>query len=479
MRPHVILRYTGFVLLVNAVFLFLSALVSVVYSDNALFPLLYSGAISALFGAFPMIFVPATTDISKREGFLIVIASWLLACLAGVMPYILWGGPFTFINAWFESVSGFTTTGSSILSNVEALPMGLLFWRATTHWIGGIGIIIFVLSVLPSMGKAGMVLYRAEMSSVATDTFNYRTKEALKILLYVYVGLTLMEIIALMFCGMNLFDATTHAFATIATGGFSTKNTSIAYYHSVSIELVIIVFMILSGMHFGLLFGVVSGKISGIWKSTVVRYYVFALLIGTLIITLSVRVHDYDTWASALRYSAFQVISLGTSTGFATADSSVWPSLPQLILIFFTLQCACAGSTSGGIKVDRMVIFWKAVGKRIREMLHPRAVVVPKMDGVVLDKDLIEAGLLYISIYICVVFISSVLLAALGVDTLTAFSGSAATMGNVGPGFGMVGSMSNFSHLPDAGKVILTATMLLGRLEIFGVILFFAARSWK
>ena len=479
MRPHVIFRYTGFVLLVNAVFLFLSALVSVVYSDDALFPLLYSGAISALFGAFPMIFVPATTDISKREGFLIVIASWLLACLAGVMPYILWGGPFTFINAWFESVSGFTTTGSSILSNVEALPMGLLFWRATTHWIGGIGIIIFVLSVLPSMGKAGMVLYRAEMSSVATDTFNYRTREALKILLYVYVGLTLLEIIALMFCGMNLFDATTHAFATIATGGFSTKNTSIAYYHSVPIELVIIFFMILSGMHFGLLFGVVYGKISAIWKSTVVRYYVFALLIGTVITALSVRGHDYDTWASALRYSAFQVISLGTSTGFATADSSVWPSLPQLILIFFTLQCACAGSTSGGIKVDRMVIFWKAVGKRIREMLHPRAVVVPKMDGVVLDKELIEAGLLYISIYIFVVFISSVLLTALGVDTLTAFSGSAATMGNVGPGFGMVGSMSNFSHLPDAGKVILTATMLLGRLEIFGVILFFAARSWK
>ena len=479
MRPYVIIRYTGFVLLLNAVFLFLSALVSLYYSDDALFPLLYSAGISALFGVFPIIFIPSTTDISYKEGFIIVIASWLLACLGGLVPYILWGGPFTLINAWFESVSGFTTTGSSILSDIEALPLGLLFWRSSTHWIGGIGIIIFVLAVLPSMGKAGMVLYRAEMSSVAKDNFNYRTKKILKILLYVYVGLSLLEIISLMFCGMNLYDAVTHAFATIATGGFSPKNMSIAHYNSVAIEAVVLVFMILSGMHFGLLFGVFSGRISDIWKSTIVWYYVCALLIGSLITMLSIHGFYYDTWSGALRYSIFQVISLGTSTGFATTDSSVWPPLAQLILIFFTLQCACAGSTSGGIKVDRIVILWKAIRKSIVQMKHPRAVVAPKIDGVAMSQAAIESGLLYISIYIGVVFISSILLTALGVDILTAFSGSAATMGNVGPGFGAVGSVSNFSHIPDAGKIILTATMLLGRLEIFGVILFFTVRSWQ
>ncbi len=479
MRTHVILRYTGVVLLFNAVFLFLSALVSVFYSDDALFPLLYSAGISALFGAFPMLFVPPTADISHSEGFIIVIASWLLACLGGVMPYVLWGGPFTFINALFESVSGFTTTGSSILSEIETLPLGLLFWRSCTHWIGGIGIVIFVLSVLPSMGKAGMVLYEVEMSSVAKDNFNYRTKQILKILLYVYVGLTLLEIIFLMLCGMNLYDAVTHTFATIATGGFSTKNLSIAHYNSVSIEAVIIVFMVLSGMNFGLLYGAVFGRIGDLWKSEIVRYYLFALFTGVLITTLSIHSVYYGSWFEAFRYSCFQVVSLGTSTGFATADTSGWPSLAQLILILFTLQCACAGSTSGGIKVDRLVILWKAFRKNIVEMKHPRAVVTPKINKVPVREGAIEAGLLYISIYIAIVFISSVLLTALGIDSVTAFSGSAATMGNVGPGFGSVGSMSNFSHMPDAGKLILTANMLLGRLEIFGVILFFTARSWR
>lgn len=479
MRPHVIFRYTGFVVLLNGIFLFISVLVSAIYSDNSFFPLLYSGVVSTLIGIFPFIFVPPRTDINNREGFAIVIASWFIACLVGVMPYVLWGGPFTFTNAWFESVSGFTTTGSSILSNIEALPMGLLFWRSSTHWIGGIGIIIFVLSVLPSMGRAGMILYRTEISSLAMDNFHYRTKGTLKILFYVYIVLTLLEIIFLLFCGMNLFDAVTHAFATIATGGFSSRNLSVAHYNSLSVEVVIMIFMILSGIHFGLLFGVISGKISDIWKSTIVRFYLFALFVGTLITTMSVRVHHYDTWSESLRYSAFQIISLGTSTGFATADTSIWPSLAQLIMIFFTLQCACAGSTSGGIKVDRVVIFWKAFVKRINQLRHPSAVIVPKIDKVVIKEDELEVSILYISLYMGVVFLSSVMLAALGVDSLTAFSASAATMGNVGPGFGMVSSMSNFGHIPDIGKLILTGTMLLGRIEIFGLILFFTARSWK
>ena len=479
MRPHVIFRYTGFVVLLNGIFLFISVLVSFFYSDSSFFPLLYSGIVSTLIGIFPIIFVPPRTDISNREGFAIVVASWFIACLVGVMPYVLWGGPFTFINAWFESVSGFTTTGSSILSDVEALPMGLLFWRSTTHWIGGIGIIIFVLSVLPSMGRAGMILYRTEMSSLAMDNFHYRTKGTLKILLYVYIVLTFLEIIFLLFCGMNLFDAVTHAFATIATGGFSPKNVSIAHYNSLSVEMVIIVFMVLSGIHFGLLFGVISGKLSEIWKSTIVRYYILALIAGILITTISVRMHQYDTWSESLRYAVFQIISLGTTTGFATTDTSIWPSLAQLIMIFFTLQGACAGSTSGAIKVDRVVIFWKAFLKRINQLRHPSAVIVSKIGKVVINEDELEVNILYIPLYLGVVFLASVLLTALGVDSLTAFSASATTMGGVGPGFGMVGSMSNFAHIPDMGKLILTGTMLLGRLEIFGLILFFTARSWK
>lgn len=479
MRPHVVLRYVGSVLLLNSAFLLISAVISVLSSDSGQFPLLYSFTISALFGAFPLIFVPPAPDISNKEGFIIVVASWLLSCMVGVLPYVLWGGEFTFTNAWFESVSGFTTTGSSILSNIEDLPAGLLFWRSSTHWIGGIGIIIFVLSVLPAMGQAQITLYRAEMSSLVTDTFQYRTKRTLKVLLYVYVGLTFCETVSLLACGMNLFDSVTHSFATIATGGFSPKNLSIAHYQSLSIEIVIMVFMILSGIHFGLLFFAVSGKISQAWKSSVVRYYIAALIVGISLTALNVHGKEFLNWTDAIRYSAFQIISVGTSTGFAVTDTSTWPPFSMLIMIFFTFQCACAGSTSGGIKVDRMVMAWKIAGKTIRKMKHPRAVIVAKVDGMAIDGEVLEGGILYICLYTATVFSASLLLAALGVDSLTAFSGAATTMGNVGPGFGTIGSMANFSHIPEAGKWVLTGTMLLGRLEIFGMILFFMARSWK
>ncbi len=479
MRPYVVLRYNGFVLLFNAGFLVVSALVSAFNHDPALFPLVYSAVIAVLFGAFPLIFVPPTTEITNKEGFIIVVTSWLLSCLIGVMPYVLWGGEFTLTNAWFESVSGFTTTGSSILTNIEALPLGLLFWRCSTHWIGGIGIIIFVLSVLPSIGKPGMILYRTEMSPLAMDNFRYRSKKALKVLVVVYVGLTLFEAISLLSCGMGPFDAITNSFATIATGGFSPRNLSIAYYHSLAIECVIMVFMILSGMHFGLLFEAVSGNIQAIWKSSIVRYYLLALLGGVAITALNVHGDYFNGWGEALRYSAFQVISIGTSTGFATTDSSIWPSLAKLLLIFFTLQCACAGSTSGGIKSDRIVIFWKAIAKRIKKIQHPNALITVKLNKMAVDDEIVDASVLYISLYLGIVFISSLMLSALGVDGLSAFSGSAAAMGNVGPGLGTVGSMGNYNLIPDAGKWILTATMLLGRLEIFGLMLFFAARSWK
>jgi trk system potassium uptake protein TrkH len=479
MRLGIILRYSGYILIFNGIFLLISAIISLANSDTAWFPLVYSCAISTLFGVFPIIFVPPTTDIRNQEGFVIVVSSWLLSCLIGAIPYILWGGEFTFTNGWFESVSGFTTTGSTILSDVEAVPLGLLFWRSATHWIGGIGIIIFMLSVLPSMGRAGMILYRSEMSSLASDSFRHQTKRTLRILFYVYVGLTVLETIALLCCGMGIFDSITHAFGTIATGGFSTKNASIAHYHSVAVETVVMVFMVLSGMHFGLLFLVITGRVSDLWKSTVIRYYVAALVLGTLVTALNIHGTVFNEWEEALRYAAFQVLSLGTSTGFATTDTSVWPSFAQLTLMFFTFQCACVGSTSGGIKADRFVLFWKAIAKRVLKIKHPRAVVVMKINKTTIDNDTLQSSILYISLYVATVFFSSLLLTFLGVDGLSAFSGSAATMGNVGPGFGIVGSVGNFSQIPDMGKWILTGTMLLGRLEIFGLLLLFMIRSWK
>lgn len=479
MRPHVIFRYIAIVFLINAIFLMLSTGISLYYSDSALFPLLYSFIVTSIFGTFPLIFVPPTEEINNKEGLVIVVGSWLLSCIIGVMPYVLWGGEFTLTNAWFESVSGFTTTGSTIINNIDGLPLGLLFWRSSTHWIGGIGIIVFMLAVLPSVGKAGMVLYRSETSSLAMENIKYRTRRVVLILIYIYVGLTALEVLSLLVCGMNWFDAVTHSFATIATGGFSPKNLSIAYYGNIWMEIVIMVFMILSGIHFGLLFEAIFERKPQLWRSPVVKYYLLALGIGIVITTLNIYGSQYDRLVDAIRYASFMVISLGTSTGFANADTAPWSAFSRFIMIYFTLQCACAGSTSGGIKADRIVIFWKAFMKRMTKIRHPSAVITPKMNGTAIEDDLLEASIVYIPLYIGCVFLSGIFLTAMGVDGLTAFSGSAATMGNVGPGFGTVGSMGNFSQIPEPGKWLLTATMLMGRLEIFGLILFLTVRSWR
>lgn len=479
MRPQIVLRYLGFVLLFNAAFLLVSALISLANGDNALSPLLFSTVVCALFGLFPLLFVPSTTDITNREGLFIVICSWLLSCLAGTLPYILWGGEFTFTNAWFESVSGFTTTGASILTDIEALAPGLLFWRASSNWMGGVGIIIFVLAVMPSMGSASMILYRSEVSPLVKESFHYRTKKTLKILLYVYIGLTAVETALLAIEGMSLFDAVTHAFSTVATGGFSTRNASIAHFGSMTIEITVIVFMILSGVHFGLLYQAINGSPKDLYRSVVFRYYIAALLVGMALVAINIHGGIYPSWADAFRYAAFQVASIGTSTGFANADSTLWPSFAQLLILFFTIQCACSGSTSGGIKADRIVLLWRAVLRRMVRLRHPKSVVVVKVGQTVVDDEVVETALTYILIYLAVLLVSSLAITGFGIDMLTAFSGAAAAMGNVGPGFGSVGSMGNYSHLPDLVKWILAGDMLVGRLEIFGLILFVTIHRWN
>ena len=471
MRPQIVIRYVGLTLLFNAAFLFISAAISAYRIDTGLLPLLYSAVVAALLGIFPIIFVPSAYDIRSDEGLVIVVFSWLLSSIVGAFPYILYGGEFTLTNAWFESVSGFTTTGSSILKDIEALPLGLLFWRSTTHFIGGVGIIIFMLAVVPSISQAAMVLYKSEVSELMIDNFQYRTKKTLQIILVVYIGLNVLETLALLLLDVNLLDAITHSFATVATGGFSTKNSSIAYYDSAAVETVVIAFMILSGIHFGLIFMAVTGNIQKLWKSSVVRYYLACMTAGVIVVGINVHGNIYQNWSDAFRYAAFQLISLGTSTGFATADTAVWPPFAILVLIFFSLQCACAGSTSGGIKVDRIVIFCKAVGHHFKRLKHPRAVIALKVDNSVIDPEIVATSTLYIAVYLAVVFLSSMILAYLGVDPMSAFSGSVAAMGNVGPGFSMVSSLGNYSQLPAMGKWILSIVMLLGRLEIYGFLM--------
>jgi len=289
-------------------------------------------------------------------------------------------------------------------------------------------------------------------------------------LIIVYLGLTLLETIALWIAGMGLFDAVCHSFATIATGGFSTKNLSIAHFNSPAIDIIIMFFMFLSGIHFGLLFYTVIGNRYNIFKSGVVKFYFFSIVAGILFVTLNLYLNNYYGFFKSLQYASFQIVTLATTTGFANADSSAWPSFSIMLLIFFTLQCACAGSTAGGIKIDRVLILLKAIKIQIKKFHHPNAVISLKIDNKTVNPEAVNNAILYIVLYIFIVFISALLLTAMGVDSLSAFSGSAATMGNVGPGFNMVYSLGNYNAIPDAGKWILSANMLLGRLEIYALL---------
>lgn len=481
MRVNVVLRYVGMVLLLNAIFMFLSACISLVSDmDTGFYPLLLSSVLTAVLGAFPLIFVEKGHQITSKEGYAIVVGSWLLACTVGMFPYLIWGGEFSLANAWFESVSGFTTTGSTILNDVEALPRGMLFWRSSTHWLGGVGVVMFALVILPSIGKSRMTLKNMELSSMAQDNYHYRTQKIIQILLVVYVGFTLLETLLLKIAGMNWFDAVNHSFSTVATGGFSTRNMSIGYYENPWIEIIVVIFSILSGVHFGLIFATVTGKYNNMFRSEVVRYYFATIAVCSLVIAVSlVHAGIYPTFGESLRQSLFQVTTIISTTGFATADTNTWTPIAIVLLVFVSLQCGCAGSTSGGLKCDRIYLAVKAFGVKLKLQQHPNAVIRIKLNNIIQDNSVVNAVMIYIVAYMALILVDTVINAACGVDLTTSFTAAIACIGNVGPGFGEIGSVSNFSAMPAVVKVGGTLMMLLGRLEIFGLLQLFLIKWWR
>lgn len=479
MRIPVIIRQIGAILIINSIFLFASSIISWINDESSFFPLLYSSLIVLIFGIFPLIYVPSFRYLSLLEGITIIVFGWITTCIIGMLPYVMWGSEFGLINAWFESVSGYTTTGSTILTNIEALPMGMLFWRSSTHWIGGIGVIIFTLLILPQPMTSKLVLVNSEISGIAKSNFRTRATHTIKILAAIYFGLTLLQTLLLYLAGMPFFDAVNHSFATIATGGFSIKNQSIAFYDSVAVEIIIMVFMVLSGLHFGLIFSTLIGNRENLFSSEIVRVFVFVLILGVTLVTLKLWFAGFGSFAESLRVASFQVISVGTTTGFATADTAGWPVFTILILTYFTIQCACAGSTSGGLKFDRVLLFFKSIRLQIKNMQHPQGVFQIRVSSHPVNEAIVNHAMVYILLYIFVIFLTTLLLSAMDVDLITSFSASATTIGNVGPGFGNVSSMGNFGGLPAPAKFILTINMLLGRLEIFSVISLFYFRSWR
>ena len=481
MRVHVVIRYIGMVLQFVALFMLASAGVSMLNNyDSAFSPLLLSSFMTSLLGIFPLFFVEKVDEIKTKEGYAIVVGSWLVACIVGMFPYLIWGGEFTMINAWFESVSGFTTTGASILNDIEFLPRGLLFWRSSSAWIGGIGVVMFALVILPSMGKSRHMLSNVEMSTIARDNFHYRSKVIFRLLVTIYVGLTVITTIALKYSGMTWFDAVNHAMTSCGTCGFSTKNSSVAFWDSGLIEAIMMVAMTLSAIHFGVLYATLTGKRNNIFRSEVVRTFILMMLAISVVIAISLVAADiYTNFGEAMRHASFQVVSISTTSGFATTDTNLWTPLAMVLLIFCSVICGCAGSTSGGMKVDRLLIASKVIRNRMKIQLHPNAVIRTKMGGMVQEESTQNLVMTFIVSYIMLTLIGTIIYTMFGCDLLTGFTASISCLSNVGPGFGEIGSMSNFSQLPVVLKLCSTLLMLIGRLEIFGFIQLLFIRSWR
>ncbi len=483
MRPNVVYKYIGMVLLLDAAFMLAAAFVSLMCGAGSSFwSLLLSSALTAVLGLFPVIFVPSERQVSNKEGYCIVVGAWLASCVVGMLPYLLWsgGGEFTLEKAWFESVSGFTTTGSTILADVEALPHGLLFWRSCTHWIGGVGVVMFAMLIMPVLGRSRMMVSSVEMSSISHDDYKYTSGKIIRILLTVYIGLTTACFVMLKVAGMGWFDAVNHAMSTIATGGFSTRNLSIAYWNSPLIETVTMIFMAVAGIHFGVIFATLTGRRNNVFRSEVVRYWVVCLVVATLVIATGTTLNGtYDSWWQALRFSSFQTVATATTTGFVAADTTVWGSLAMVVLMFMGIQCACAGSTSGGMKADRVWLAAKIMHRQIRQQQHPNAVIRIKLGGVTQEPSTLGFVMLFIVAYFLLMGLGTLFIAAFGYDLTKSFSMSLSSLGNVGPGFGEVGGFHNFASLPTGVRLVCTLLMLLGRLEIFGLLQLFLLKWWR
>ena len=476
MDIKVISRNVGQALLISALFMFFSLIVSVANGkDSAFGPLAISFIITFVVGIFPFIFVRKASSISLQDGFMIIVRSWLLSFIFGMLPYVLWGGEFTLINAWFESVSGYTTTGSTILTNVEGLPDSLIFWRSSTHFIGGLGVVVFLLLIIPDASPFRMRLTNMELSSLSREGYRFRSIKTVHVIAFVYVGLAAVETLLLMLAGMSFFDAVNHSFSTVATGGFSTKNASIAYYDSVAIDIILIVFMILSSIHFGLLFGVFASRSLKPFRHPVVRFFLGTILLLTVLVSISLKVSGtYSSWGNAILDSAFQVTTFITTTGFGTADNNGWPVFANILLLYAAFQCGCSGSTTGGVKSDRMYIVFKSIARQVKQNLHPSSIMQLRVGNHFMKDDAASAAVLYIVFYMIVLMISFLLLVMFGVDVSEAFSGALTSLGNAGPGLGSISTMGNYASQLGIAKFIYSVDMILGRLEIYPMFIVFS-----
>ncbi len=481
MRWRCILQVVSILVLILGLTMVFPLLWGLYYGDNGVTPIIHSMALTILVsgGSILLLRGPQTEFISQREGMAIVAVGWTAVGFFGCLPFHLSGEFGPFVNAYFESISGFTTTGSSILTDVQAISKSLLFWRSFIQWLGGMGIIVLSLAILPILGVGGMQLYKAEVPSPVPDKLQPRIRETARILWKVYVLFTVAQVVLLVLGGMGIFDALNHALTTMPTGGFSTKNASMAHFDSVYLDFVVAFFMLLAGINFSLHYQLLKGDTLAFWRNAECRFFLAATVVLTLVVTLNIYGTVYDKIGDAFRYGAFQLVSILTTTGYATADYEQWPAMSQLILLLCMFLGGSAGSTAGGMKCLRIMVCFKYCYKELFTLIHPHAVSRIKIDGRSVPDDVVRSVLGFLALYLGLFAFSSVLLAGLGVDFITAFAAVATTIGNVGPGFGMVGPVENFAAIPVLGKWLLIWCMLLGRLEIYTVIILLVPEFWR
>ena len=472
MNFPLVFRMVGWVLVALAALLLLPLVCAICYGESIL-PYLYTILISGALGGLAVFLIrPRKKALYAREGYLTVALTWIVVSLVGCLPFLFSGAIPRFADAFFETVSGFTTTGSTVLSNVEILPKGILFWRSFTHWIGGMGVIVFIMAILPSAGSGSVHIMKAEVPGTSFGKVAPKLKVTAKWLYYIYIALTVIMVGFLLSGGMPLFDSLVHAFGTAGTGGFSIYNTGIGHYGNLYFEIVITVFMLLFGVNFNVFFLLLLRDFKSVLKSDELWTY-FGIVAGSSLLIAGNIVSLYNNFAEALRYSSFQVASVVTTTGYATADYCTWPIFSQVILVLLTFCGACGGSTGGGFKITRILLIFKKLHRDLHRMVHPRSVKAIRLNGKQVDEATLNDLSAYTMAYFALAAVGLLLISLDTADFSTSFTAMATCLNNVGPGIGAIGPTGNFGFFSDFSKYVLSALMLFGRLEIFPLLLTF------
>lgn len=479
MNFKLVFKVTGKTLLVEAIAMILPMLVGLIYGESPR-PFLLAILITAIVGG--VLTLPKTdTKLFAREGYFTVGLIWVLFGVFGALPFYFCGYFESYIDCLFECISGFTTTGASILTAIEGLPMGILFWRSFTHWLGGMGVLVLTIALLPSLGARSAFLMQAESPGPIKSKLVPKTAQTSKILYSIYLALTLIMIVCLLLADLPLYDAVVTAFGTAGTGGFAVKNLSIAAYNSPAVEIIITLFMLLFSVNFGIFFLLLCGKWKQALKSNELRFFVCIVFVSGILITLNILgdYSDTESFGNALRHAFFQVASIISTSGFSTTDFNLWPELSRWILILLMFVGACAGSTGGGIKCSRVLLLVKALQREIRQAIHPRSVHVVKLDGQVTDEHDLQKSHAFFFAYM-IIIICGILVISLDDFSFTTTATAVITcLSNVGPGLDVVGPMGNFSVFSDLSKLILSLLMIIGRLEIFPILVLFSRNAWK